>query len=309
MAHGLHYAGTMNAIKKIVAASSLVASVVVLNACSSEVGGSDPSPTVIKVDSGPVSAENATGLWQLHYEWESTPPEAWTTFFGSATSGDLSVAIPSESQKRGMFAAETSWGFAPMISTIADGEVKWSFSMNDRSGRTFTMDFAGSGTGAELSGSTTLSNDKSASATWTAKKVTSVMITPKDLAGDWTLDFQWARRTPGQLLVTCDASGNCKIPGGQDGGPTSDDAGVATFDGNQLTLAFEGSTHVGVATEKGLLWGYMDSTDGNTGVWKASRGKPVVEDEKREGCTANVDCGSCQRCELSTGRCVARLTC
>lgn len=30
---------------------------------------------------------------------------------------------------------------------------------------------------------------------------------------------------------------------------------------------------------------------------------------KSDGCTANVDCGSCERCELSTGRCVARLSC
>jgi hypothetical protein len=28
-----------------------------------------------------------------------------------------------------------------------------------------------------------------------------------------------------------------------------------------------------------------------------------------EGCTADADCGSCERCERSTGNCVARLSC
>lgn len=28
-----------------------------------------------------------------------------------------------------------------------------------------------------------------------------------------------------------------------------------------------------------------------------------------DGCTADSDCGSCQRCERSSGRCIARLTC
>lgn len=278
-------------------------------ACS---GGSSGSGTggSVPIDDSPLTPTNAAGLWTIHYEWSGTPPAAWTTFWGTAASGDRQVAIPSESQKRGMFGAETDWGFAPMTSVADSGNVTWTFSLNSSKGP-FTLDFEGTGTGAKLSGTAKVSNDSSVSATWTATKVGTAFMTAANLAGDWTVDFQWSGRTPGQLLVTCDGAGACKIPGGQAGGPKTDDNGTATVSGNQVTLKFSNATHLGVATSDAVVWGYMDSTDGNTGIWTATRGRPSSSSSSSGGggCTADVDCGSCERCERTTGNCVARLTC
>lgn len=299
----------MIAIKKSFLLALLLSAGVALGACTSETSSSSgPAPAPAPVDATPISASNAAGLWKLHYEWNGAAPPAWQTFFGSAATGDLEVAVPSETQKRGMFAAETTWGFAPMSSIAEGGKITRSFSLTGSDGKTFTLDFAGTGTGSSLEGNAKQSDDGAATARWSASKVAGSLVAEKGLAGDWTLDFQWSRRTPGQLLVTCDDSGTCTIPGGQDGGPKQDDVGVAKVNGNQIELSFSNAKHVGVVTSKGVVWGYMDSTDGNTGVWTAKRGKPAPAAET-DGCTADVDCGSCERCERTTGRCIARLTC
>lgn len=37
--------------------------------------------------------------------------------------------------------------------------------------------------------------------------------------------------------------------------------------------------------------------------------EPVGAEENEDGCTADADCGSCKRCERSTGRCLTKLGC
>lgn len=276
-----------------------------LLACS---GNDDDKDTALatpeRANSEPVTATSAVGHWSLHYEWEKPPPEAWVTFFGSSLTGDRDVAIPSATQKRGMVTANTAFGFGPMTSIVEDGAVTWTFHFNDDA---FRLDFTGKGTGASLSGEAKFSNDAT-TARWTATKVTTIAIPPEKLAGDWTFDYQWSGRTPGDLLVTCDANRTCRVPGGQPGASKTDGVGTASFLGNQVTLKYPDSTDVGVAISDSLIWGYMDSAT-STGVWTATRGKPASSGSDTHGCTADVDCGSCERCERTTGNCISRLVC
>jgi hypothetical protein len=258
-------------------------------------------------DSAPISMTSAAGLWNLHYEWSGAPPAEWTMGFGPA-SGDRHVAFPSPAQKRGILQSDPSpFGFAPMSSTAEDGSIHWSIIGTGPNGP-FSIDFTGTGTGSTLSGEA--KSNGGASAKWTATKVSAPLLPLEELAGDWTIDFQWYGRTPGELLVQCTAAGSCTIPHGQDGGPATDDVASVTTTGNQIVLKFQSSTHFGVPISNDVVWGYMDSTEGNSGVWTATRGAPSGGGgDDGDGCTADVDCGSCERCERTTGTCIARLTC
>jgi hypothetical protein len=207
----------------------------------------------------------------------------------------------------GMLEAQTGWqGFVPLIDSSEDGSgsIEWSLSGQTSSG-SFMLDFTGDGTGDALTGMIKVSDDDRVGS-WSASKVTTQFVSLEDLAGDWTEDFQWMGRGPGVLLRTCDAKGTCKIAAGQNGGPTSEEVGTVSLTGNRFDTTWPTErTQVGVFVSKDLAWGYMDTLDGKTpGTWTLSRGNQIDDSTSTPGCTSNSDCVGCERCELSTGRCV-----
>src|SRR5690348_4080991 len=113
-------------------------------ACGSSSGESG-DPNGPANDDTPVTATSAAGLWKMHYDWGGSAPDEWKQAFGAGASGDVDLAIPSDTQKRGMFTAATDWGFAPIASFVENGEVKWSVVFN---GGKITLDFTGKGTGS-----------------------------------------------------------------------------------------------------------------------------------------------------------------
>ncbi|MCC6810420.1 MAG: hypothetical protein IT381_23515 [Deltaproteobacteria bacterium] len=59
-------------------------------------------------------------------------------------------------------------------------------------------------------------------------------------------------------------------------------------------------------------WDYSGSTTPQKWSWTGTRTGTTPDDRPTTsggGCTANVDCGTCYRCELSTGKCLAKLVC
>jgi hypothetical protein len=71
----------------------------------------------------------------------------------------------------------------------------------------------------------------------------------------------------------------------------------------RFTFTSDGSSFTGT-------WDYGGGP--GTYSWKGTRTSTTPTTLKPSGgggCTANSDCGTCQRCELSTGRCVAKVTC
>jgi hypothetical protein len=105
------------------------------------------------------------------------------------------------------------------------------------------------------------------------------------------------------------------IGGGEKGGPAPSNGTVVIDDGavgTRITWPFPAGDYTAwylVNDEYSSLGSVDFSTtcpSSAPGCDTAGFGKPSGGDE---GCTADSDCGSCQRCERSSGRCIARLTC
>lgn len=73
-----------------------------------------------------------------------------------------------------------------------------------------------------------------------------------------------------------------------------------TYDNPGAYLRLENSGELAVMSDSAVLW---QSTPGELDAAGSSGGG------SSGGCTADADCGSCERCERSTGNCIARLSC
>lgn len=133
-----------------------------------------------------------------------------------------------------------------------------------------------------------------------------------DPEGSWSVHFQWSGWTPGELTMEVAADQTAKILAG--GGVTAT-TGTWSTSSDSITWSFaDGSRFTGNATAScAIASGHMNNTAGNTGSFTADKGDTTSsgggDDGKCDGCTADSDCGRCERCQRSTCSCVARLTC
>lgn len=132
-----------------------------------------------------------------------------------------------------------------------------------------------------------------------------------DPEGSWNVHFQWSGRTPGELTMEVAADRTAKILAGDGVTATT---GTWSTSSDSTTWSFaDGSRFTGSASAScAISSGHLSNTAGTVGSFTADKGGASSSGGgggECDGCTADSDCGHCQRCERSTCSCVARLTC
>lgn len=121
---------------------------------------------------------------------------------------------------------------------------------------------------------------------------------PVHLTQNGTSVIGWYRGTLGQVGSLDGTLQGCVLTGTwyQDGSASGP---------YQFVFAGTGATFTGG-------WDYNGSTTPQKWSWTGTRVSTTPDPRPTSGgggCTANADCGRCYRCELSTGKCLAKLVC
>jgi hypothetical protein len=94
-------------------------------------------------------------------------------------------------------------------------------------------------------------------------------ITESNVVGTWTVDFEWAGRTPGVLSLVVTPNLACQQLAGPGVGATTGTISVAN---NDIKWVMEdGTSWSGTGTSSTTMSGSMTSSSGNTGTFNATK--------------------------------------